>query len=473
LKRFDAEAELVAAETLTGTRAAAMRSLLSRVERKAIESEISATFEKLYPGAQMNEPLEIQDDTEMNRLVITAHLHIPELARKVDNSWVIPYRPSSLTGIVNSVTSSNRTLPMKVQAFPYSAHYSLDLELPDEVASIRDPKTDRLNGQFFDYTAIQSFRGNRAKVEIAFHALADEVPAKKVPEYSADVRKLNELTHWAVVVVPDDVKEKGTFGVEKSLKSTLISRQRDEITKLTKSIDSQKLGGADLARAYCERSAAHYTLEEFDTALEDANRAVALAPTDADMLSCRGEAYYASGDFAHAVADTSRAVVLGEGGAPYLRQRGQARYYMKKFADAADDFARASGLEHDASAQAYTDLWAVSAHQRAGKPLPADISERAAAHAHGEWPWPALAMMTGKLSVDELLKVVNAQKGDELTTTQTEAYFYLGQHYMTQGNRSSAREAFEKVRSLGLIPYIEYISAAFELKDLGGATAAP
>jgi len=72
-----------------------------------------------------------------------------------------------------------------------------------------------------------------------------------------------------------------------------------------------------------------------------------------------------------------------------------------------------------------------------------------------------------------MLKIVNAKKGDELAMTQTEAYFYLGQHYIALGDRSSAREAFEKVRSLGMLPYIEYISAAFELKDLAGSTAAP
>jgi lipoprotein NlpI len=65
-----------------------------------------------------------------------------------------------------------------------------------------------------------------------------------------------------------------------------------------------------------------------------------------------------------------------------------------------------------------------------------------------------------------MLKIVNRKTGDELKMTQTEAYFYLGQRYMTQGDRTNAREAFEKVRALGVLPYIEYTAAAFELKDL-------
>jgi len=470
LKSLDGEGELTSTQTLTGNRAALMRAVFARLERKALEKEIAASFEKVYPGATLEGPIDVQDDTDLNRLVITAQLRIPDFAHKAGTSRVIVYRPANLIGIVNPPTSADRTLPMKVQAYPYVARYTFELELPEEVASIRDPKTDQLNGKFFDYTSTQSFRGHHAKVDIEFRSLVDEVPARKVSDYSADVRKLNDLTRWVVVVGPDDVKQKGIFGIEKSLRSTLVSREKDSISKLTASIDSEKLGGADLAHAYCERSAAHYALDEFDKALQDANRAVELAPNDADMLSCRGETYYASGDFMHAAVDTSRAVLLGEGGPTYLRQRGLARFYLKQFGDAADDFARASGLEHDSSSQAYADLWAVSAHQRAGKPLPAEIARRGAEHPHGDWPLPALAMMTGNLSVEDMLKIVNARKGDELAVTQTEAYFYLGQHYMAQGDRSSAREAFEKVRSLGMIPYIEYISAAFELRDLGGAT---
>ena len=169
------------------------------------------------------------------------------------------------------------------------------------------------------------------------------------------------------------------------------------------------------------------------------------------------------------IESRSRALLLGEGGAGYLRQRGQARYYMKQFAEAADDFAKASSLDTDTGSQSYTDLWAIFAHQRAGKPLPADIAQRASQHPRGEWPRPALAMLAGALSPEDMLKIVNSKTGDELAMTQTEAYFYLGQHDLMVGDRTAAHEAFEKVRSLGVIQYIEYISSAFELKDLDGA----
>jgi lipoprotein NlpI/transglutaminase-like putative cysteine protease len=470
LKSLDGEGELVSKQILTGMRAALLRLALASVERKTLEKEISASFEKTYPGAVLSGPLQIEDDTELNRLVVTCRLRVPGFARKADKAWLIPYRPENLMGIANPQVSGQRTFPMQIQSFPLRARYTFELELPEQVAAIRDPSTRRLNGAFFDYSVTQSFRGNRARVEIDFRALVDEVPAKKVSEYSADVRKLSEFSRWVVVVGPDDFKKSGFLGIgEKSLRETLSARMRDQISKYTASIKSEKLGGADLAKAYCERSAAYDALSEFDKALEDANRAVELAPDDAEMLGCRAETYLSSGDFQHAASDASRAVLLGEGASEYLRKRGQARFYLKQFADAADDLTRASSLEHDAGMQSYTDLWAICAYQRAGKPLPEDVARRAGAHPQGDWPLPALAMVTGKLSPEEMLKIVNQKTGDELAMTQTEAYFYLGQRYVALGDRANARQAFERVRSLGVLMYIEYTAAGFELKDLGEA----
>jgi lipoprotein NlpI len=68
-----------------------------------------------------------------------------------------------------------------------------------------------------------------------------------------------------------------------------------------------------------------------------------------------------------------------------------------------------------------------------------------------------------------MLKIVGRKTGDELAMTQTEAYFFLGQHYLMVGDRASARDAFERVRALGVVPFIEYIASGFELKDLDSA----
>ncbi|MGZ5137269.1 MAG: hypothetical protein ACXWCX_05650, partial [Burkholderiales bacterium] len=84
----------------------------------------------------------------------------------------------------------------------------------------------------------------------------------------------------------------------------------------------------------------------------------------------------------------------------------------------------------------------------------------------GEWPRPALAMLNGKLQPDEMLNLLERKSGDDLEMARAEGYFYLGQHFLLQGDKSKAREYFEKTRELGVLMYTEHAAARFELERL-------
>ena len=47
-----------------------------------------------------------------------------------------------------------------------------------------------------------------------------------------------------------------------------------------------------------------------------------------------------------------------------------------------------------------------------------------------------------------------------------EGYFYVGEHYMTLGDKTRAREYFEKTRQLDVFIYTEHAAAGFELQRL-------
>jgi lipoprotein NlpI len=119
----------------------------------------------------------------------------------------------------------------------------------------------------------------------------------------------------------------------------------------------------------------------------------------------------------------------------------------------------------------------VTAFERLKKAVPDEVIKRAAANAHGEWPRAGLAVMTGAMSPDEMLRTLDEKKGDERAMALAEAYFYIGEHYLDAGDSKTAQSYFEKTRALGVIIYTEDISAAFELARLKGdspaASAAP
>ncbi len=85
-------------------------------------------------------------------------------------------------------------------------------------------------------------------------------------------------------------------------------------------------------------------------------------------------------------------------------------------------------------------------------------------------------MMTGAISPEELLKLMDEKKGDERQMALAEGYFYLGQHYLVVGDTKTAESYFQKTRDLDIFIYVEHVAAGFELqrlaKDGAGASTA-
>jgi lipoprotein NlpI len=237
------------------------------------------------------------------------------------------------------------------------------------------------------------------------------------------------------------------------------------IKKTTETIDNGKLAGADLANVYCLRGHAQAELGRQEEALQDVNNAVRIA-SNAVSLSCRAETYGQLGQFEKSITDHTNAIALGAAtNGLVFRGRGISRVYAGHIEEANADFAKAIELS-DKETRIYSEMWFVATSGRLHKVIPPALVARAATEAGGEWPRAGLAMLTGKLSPDDMLKSLEKKQGDERQMALAEAYFYLGQYYLVAGDRAKAQESFEKTRSLGVINFLEHSSAEFELERL-------
>ena len=271
-----------------------------------------------------------------------------------------------------------------------------------------------------------------------------------------------------VVVRDVDLKKAGFLGIGRTdLATTMRTRQADAVKRISATIASGRLGGNDLARAYCDRGAARLTLEDRREAASDADQAVAIDPNAPDMLLCRGAIRLGSRNFGTAIDDLSRALVLGaeSGRAYYLR--GQAKFFLGRYADAVADFAKANAVDQDDRSTMNHDLWRAMAYRRMDKPLPDDLQQRAATDPRGEWPRPALALLADRLVPDEVGPLAAKKAGDWAEMNGTEADFYLGEFFLARGDVAKARNAFTASRARGVIIYTEYIASGIELERLG------
>jgi lipoprotein NlpI len=343
------------------------------------------------------------------------------------------------------------------------------MTFPEEVSASVDPRAQSVSNKYFDAKVTDYFRGNLARKTVELKTLRPSVETADYPGYADDLRSFSKAVGGVYAL------NKAFLNAATSAKTDLTHRLQDQrleaIKKTTEMIGNGKIAGADLATAYCMRASAQADLGHYEEALQDANTALRIAPTAAVPHQCRAEFYFISGQFEKSVADFSNGIVLGPVDVSLTyRGRGISRIYAGHIEEAGADFVKASELA-DVETKTYADMWLVATYGRLGKAIPPDLIKRAAAEAGGEWPHSGLAMMTGALSPEAMLKSLEKKQGDERQMALAEAYFYLGEHYLVTGDSKTAQSYFQKTRELGVIGYIEHNCAQFELERLKNQSA--
>ena len=464
LARFGEEGQLDVRRVWHGVGAERLRVLVERAREQVVKI-VGDAMERRYPGAKLAGEPAIKDDRPSNEFSISASYKIPKLATEVDGNWVVAFSPDSLQNVMIASPSANRTTPLRIPGFPFHGKYNFEMIFPEQVSVSIDPREHTIANNYFNATVTDYFRGNVARKSVDLKTLRPSVEASDYPGYGEDFRSLNKAIGGAFIV------NKAFFdsATARSTKADLTHRLQDQglevIKKTTETIDNGKLAGADLANVYCLRGHAQAELGRQEEALQDVNNAVRIA-SNAVSLSCRAETYGQLGQFEKSITDHTNAIALGAAtNGLVFRGRGISRVYAGHIEEANADFAKAIELS-DKETRIYSEMWFVATSGRLHKLIPPALVARAATEAGGEWPRAGLAMLTGKLSPDDMLKSLEKKQGDERQMALAEAYFYLGQYYLVAGDRTKAQESFEKTRSLGVINFLEHSSAEFELERL-------
>lgn len=462
--KLGGEGTLEVLQTYHGVAAESMRVSLVQVSPDQLRSFVLWQYERRYPGIEIVGEPSVRDDADANRITVASRFKIPKLGTQERNAWIVPFYPRNFVGALPLPENTARRLPVAIRTHPYEARYSLEVVWPENVSVMHDPVTNLLDNKYFSAEATRSFRGNRSKVELIFRTKEYAAQAQDLRALYEDLDRTNRLVRGFVAVSATDLKRSGLLGLE-TLQEQIRERLQAVISQTTQTIQRGNLQRNDLAEAHCARAEAHADLGAIADALKDSREAVRLAPSLARAYECRGNTLFASGDFAAAVADYSKAVGLGGPDFTRLYRRGHARFYLDRFDEAAADFAQASALRPGEDG-IYADLWLASALQRLGRGLPKAIVQRARQDTRGDWPLPALAMLAGELTPQEMLATVERMQGDEKEMNLAEAWFYLGQYRLARNEPTMARDAFQKVREKGITVYIEHVAAGFELRNL-------
>lgn len=466
ITKFDADASFKLHQVWTGAAAENIRVLFERLQGPRVTKLFGDALEARYPGTRLTGEPRIDDDRDNNVVTADAVYAVPGLAIEHDGNYVVRFVPGNLAGALATAPSAVRKTPLAVLRYPFEARYTVEVKFPDNVSNLGDPTITTKQDPWFAYSVEETFRGNVAKTSFDLRTLAAEIPASGIKTYAQDLQVLNTVK--SAIIVPKEAVKSGTAAAPGAdgFEQVLRHRLEEAATRLTATIDSGKLSGRDLADPYCRRSQVFTDLGNFDAARKDAAQALTLAPNSGKSFACRAYLNFNSGAFAKSADDFSSAIAFGNTDPHTFYMRGLANFYAGSLDDAAEDFGKSSAVS-DNETRLYSDLWLAWTLQRLGRPLPDDLVQRANADPRGDWPRPALAMITGALTPEDMLKLLDAKSGDDARMALAEGYFYIGEHYLVLGDKARARDYFEKTRALDVIIYTEHVAAGFELKKLG------
>ena len=421
---------------------------------------------KRYPGAKASGQPAYDDNPAQNQFTITTRYDIANLEIEERDAWILRFLPANLVRIVGVPPSVQRNAPLGIAAFPFQGQYTLDVQFPPEVSAMLDPRSNRVRNKAFEFSMSERFRGNNAAYDMRLQTTANRVNPDDLSGFAADVRKMLQ-TMGGVIVVPKRLLTKPSASAAKtdSLGQRLTQRTEERIKRYTATIDSGKLRGKDLAAAYADRSSSYSDLDKTAESLKDAEQAIALDDGNPGHYRERAIQHFKLGDLQKSVADFTRALTLGADPAATYYRRGMTHFYLGKLDDALSDFEQ-SLTDSDTEARLFSMLWYAWTARQLDKPLPEKLQAEINTNAQGAWPRPALALFTGKLSPADVLKIAESKTGDERVMTLCEAYFYIGQYYLTQKDAATAKTYFEKARDTQVIVYIEHDAAKRELARL-------
>jgi lipoprotein NlpI/transglutaminase-like putative cysteine protease len=453
-----------------GLQAESLRAELPLMDAAQRRQWALGPYERRYPGITLDGDPVFEDDVTENRIVARVAYRVPRLVQDSGPFYAVRYVPGNFAGsFVVPDSLSGRRFPLIVPSWPTTLSYQVEVVWPETVSMMVDPRTQKLDTRYFSLESQRSFRGNVLRHSLRLRPLLPEVPAADVARLVDDIRRLDDLVIGAAAVEKTSLKSAGVLGLGRTtLQEQITQRLRQAVERSTQAMAGDRLQGEDRAEALCTRAESRADLGEAAAALADAMEAVRVAPQSPRVWQCRSHVYFVTGEFARSASDASRAIGLGGDAVNALLRRGQARFYDGQLALAAADFAKAAADTTDTSDRLFAQLWQLWTLQRLKAPVPAELVAAAREQPRGAWPRPALAMLAGALSVEQLLAWLEQHKaGDEREMALAEAWFYIGQQQWAAGDREAARRSFEKTREKRIAVYIEHVAAGWELKALG------
>lgn len=434
---------------------------------------LQADYEANFPGISKAGSPTTDDDPSSNVLTVTHFFQIPKLfTYEGGRAKMTSTYARSIVPWLKVPPTAGRKLPFSLQAYPGTFKHTIVIEAPRGVP-LPSPAPQFWQDRHVRLSNAFTIDDKKIVIDYGLEMLSDHVTIGDFKVFADNLRQNSKFV-YSNVSLP--IVNGATYRTRlaRELEKTRIDLRKPDsadnyyrnilgdMIVADEAISSGLLSESALAKALTDRATARSSLGYRQEATDDINRAIRIDPNDNAYL-LRGEIEIFSGRYAESIETLNRMTPDAQQRSNAQLDFGLANFYLGKYELARENFEAA--LDRASSQEfPYVTIWFSLASKRAGMDATPRVPMLPASRSN-DWPSAIVSLLNGSLSTDALIAVANSNP-HERRARLCEAYYFLGQKALAEGDPISAKRWFEESVETDVIMYREHILSKNELKRM-------
>jgi lipoprotein NlpI/transglutaminase-like putative cysteine protease len=477
VEKFAQDPRLESRITYRGDLAELVREALATRPIGDIETQIDQAYLRIYPKIKTTSPLQMQDSQDDDALTIVQNFTIPEFWQLTDNGALqAKFGLWSLLDPLRYPPMQSRRQPFAI-AIPGIFEHRIVMQFSEDVvAAGGSPQTFEDGDNSFDIHGTRENTPRKFENMTVLRLATDEIEADEWTNHIAKLGKLEPRLGYTVALpsIPWSQFE-ATKAELKSLNGDIGSKKIKATTKIQvdslvrKVIMSRALDGGRLtmplrAQALTARGVAYDNLGQWGNAAADFEEALKIAPDSRDTETGAAVNALSRNDAPRAIELADRVLAAEPKDFEALLTRAKAHYAARQYPLAQRDLQEIL-KDRSAIRRGYPLILLYLTARRMGSDGKDVLAQYSSSDLPREWPRPLIDWASGKIDADGALQ--SAKSGTPANERLCEAYFYLGEGYLADGDNRRAREFFQKAIDQGVTEFYEHAAARGELAAAG------
>ena len=445
-----------------GVYAEILRESRKAIGKQEFEESIFSSIKEIYPNAKRNEPQLYEEDIKLNKIIITENITSDDLIMKDNDNYYVKLMDANELKLPKIPQDRKNYAHMTSYFINPTAEYNYEVEFPDQVSAMDDPKSTEFQNELIDFTSNYNFRGNQASASYKIVFKEPAIKNKDFDKYNMLAEKINASVDTYIYISSYDIGNSRFTSKNENISEKMFNQSTSEIQQLTNTIESGEFSGRDLANAYYFRAITKMDIKNGLDVLRDIEKALEIDPKNTKYINAKAKFYLRTKKYTRAIETYSYSLIIGGDPETIYRERGMSFYLSNQYSNARDDFSKLKEISTDN----FTELWLIWSFLADKKPLPKDIIDNISDDLTAPWPLPARALFTDQLTSNNVLSLADNKTEDEKTLFLCEAYFYIAQLYLINNQKEKAKEYLQKVVDTKIYAFYEYMIAQNQLSEL-------